>query len=179
MKILLAMDSSKFSEAALQSVIKQFRPQRTPVRVISVVECIEMLLPAMAEGQGLPYYPPEPVDLDKVRAKQWKQSRELVARAAEKLRAAGFKASAIVREGNTRTLLVDLAAEWRANLIVVGSHGRTGLDRFLLGSVSDFVSRHAGCSVEIVRLSKSRSARSGKAKGGSAARIKQGGGSHV
>jgi nucleotide-binding universal stress UspA family protein len=37
-------------------------------------------------------------------------------------------------------------------LIVVGSHGRKGLQRFLLGSVAELVARHADCSVEIVRV---------------------------
>lgn len=40
---------------------------------------------------------------------------------------------------------------WNADLIMLGSHGKRGLDRFLLGSVSEAVSRHAPCSVEIVR----------------------------
>jgi nucleotide-binding universal stress UspA family protein len=179
MKILLAIENSRFSHAALQAVIAQFRPEQTQVRVLSVVEPIEILLPVMAEGQGLPYYPLEPVDLDKLRAKQLKHSRELVTRASEKLRAAGFKAHTLVREGSTRTLIVDIAAEWRAKLIVLGSHGRTGLDRFLLGSVSDFVSRHAGCSVEIVRIPNHRKASTGKSKRGSQRKIKKGEGSHV
>jgi nucleotide-binding universal stress UspA family protein len=37
-------------------------------------------------------------------------------------------------------------------LIVVGSHGRKGLDRFFMGSVSEAVARHAHCSVQIVRV---------------------------
>ena len=49
--------------------------------------------------------------------------------------------------------IIDSAAEWRADLIVVGSHGRSGIPRFLLGSVAEFVARHAKCSVEIVRAS--------------------------
>jgi nucleotide-binding universal stress UspA family protein len=48
--------------------------------------------------------------------------------------------------------IVDRAAEWHADLIVLGSHGRHGLDRFLIGSVSEYVARHAPCSVEIVRM---------------------------
>jgi nucleotide-binding universal stress UspA family protein len=43
------------------------------------------------------------------------------------------------------------AAEWEADLIVVGSHGRRGVNRFLLGSVSEAVALHANCSVEIIR----------------------------
>ncbi|MGZ4896245.1 MAG: universal stress protein [Candidatus Angelobacter sp.] len=51
---------------------------------------------------------------------------------------------------------MEYADEWRPDLIMVGSHGRRGLDRFLLGSVSDAVARHAHCSVWIVRISKNK-----------------------
>ena len=64
----------------------------------------------------------------------------------------GFDASASVREGDPKTVILDCATEWGADLIVVGSHGRKGVARFVLGSVSEVVARYARCSVEIVRL---------------------------
>ena len=48
-------------------------------------------------------------------------------------------------------LILNEASAWGADLIVVGSHGRQGASRFLLGSVSEPVAFHANCSVEIVR----------------------------
>jgi len=56
-----------------------------------------------------------------------------------------------LESGIPKVVIIDDAKKWGADLIVVGSHGRTGLDRFLLGSVSEAVARHAACSVEIVR----------------------------
>ena len=53
--------------------------------------------------------------------------------------------------GNARVLILDLAKEWAADLIVVGSHGRRGLDRLIMGSVSESVALYAHCSVEVVR----------------------------
>ncbi len=47
--------------------------------------------------------------------------------------------------------IIDTAQDWRADLIVVGSHGRRGLSRFLLGSVSQAVVAHAPCSVAVIR----------------------------
>jgi nucleotide-binding universal stress UspA family protein len=70
----------------------------------------------------------------------------------ERLRSAGFDASTSVREGDPKMVILDCATEWRTDLIVVGSHGRKGLTRFVLGSVSEAVARHAHCSVEIVRI---------------------------
>ena len=53
--------------------------------------------------------------------------------------------------GDVRMCIIDAAAEWGADLIVVGSHGQRGIRGFLLGSVAESVARHAKCSVEIVR----------------------------
>ena len=68
------------------------------------------------------------------------------------MRKAGFQVESSVRPGQVRPMVVDVARKWRADLIVVGSHGRTGLGRILLGSVSDYVAHHAPCSVQIVRM---------------------------
>ena len=64
---------------------------------------------------------------------------------------AALEISSKVIEGHTLTEILDEAASWEADLIVLGSHGRRGLRRFLLGSVSNAVASHADCSVEIVR----------------------------
>lgn len=55
------------------------------------------------------------------------------------------------RIGKPANELVELAREVRADLVVVGSHGLTGLERLLVGSVSEKVTREANCSVEVVR----------------------------
>ncbi len=80
-----------------------------------------------------------------------KTAQALVDRAAEELRRAGLQAQAAVEVGNPKSVIVDTAAQWHADLIVVGAHGRTALERFLIGSVSEAVARHAPCSVEIIR----------------------------
>ena len=80
-----------------------------------------------------------------------KQAKEVVARTVETLRKAGFQADSRVAENEIRTGILDTADEWRADLIVLGSHGQKGLRKFLLGSVAEFVARHACCSVLVVR----------------------------
>jgi nucleotide-binding universal stress UspA family protein len=81
-----------------------------------------------------------------------KRADECAAKAADSLRRAGFEAETLVTENEVRTAILDIASEWQADLIVVGSHGRKGLDKFLLGSVAESVARHAKCSVWIVRI---------------------------
>jgi nucleotide-binding universal stress UspA family protein len=141
MKILLGMDGSKYSEAALDAVAKQYRPQGTEVRVVNIVQPLTMgALPQMTAN-----YAPEVEELVKL-------GKELVTRGKKKLQDAGFKADTKVETGDIRVKLIDLAAEWKADQIVLGSHGHSGLRRFLLGSVAEFVARNARCSVEIVRM---------------------------
>jgi nucleotide-binding universal stress UspA family protein len=53
--------------------------------------------------------------------------------------------------GGTATEIVKAAKEWPADLIVIGSHGRGGVQRALLGSVAEGVMRHAPCPVLVVR----------------------------
>jgi nucleotide-binding universal stress UspA family protein len=56
-----------------------------------------------------------------------------------------------VGEGDPKDVILNIATAWSADLIVMGSHGRTGLDKLLLGSVSQAVALHAPCSVAIIR----------------------------
>ena len=143
MKILIAIDGSDYSQAALQSVIARPWPPGTDVKVLHVVEP-----PSLLMGREMRGFDPE---FEAVWKALREQAKHLVAKAAEKLRDAKFKVSTELVEGNPKSQIIDIANEWHADMIVLGSHGRTGLDRFLMGSVSQDVVRHAHCSVEIVR----------------------------
>jgi nucleotide-binding universal stress UspA family protein len=143
MKILLAIDDSEFSKAATEALIAQAQPKGAEVRVLHVIEP----LPIAYSGGEWGYS----VDWEKVTQKHRKQAEELVAQIAAALRGAGFSATTAVEEGPAKSVIVESAAKWPADLILLGSHGRKGLDRFLLGSVSEAVARHAPCSVQIVR----------------------------
>lgn len=144
MKILLAIDGSKYSDAAIQMLGSGFRTQGAELLVLQIVEPLVFSSPPqMAHG-----YAPEMA----ARLRDWlMQARESVARTAEILRKAEFKADSRVAENEIRTGILDIAGDWHADLIVLGSHGGKGLRRFLLGSVAEFVARHAHCSVLIVR----------------------------
>ena len=139
MKILIGIDDSKVSGDVSRAIVTQFRAEHTEIRVLHVLQPIAPAPPQMASG-----YAPELDD-------QKKPARELVERIAKELLSAGFKVDAAVEVGDIRERIIDSAAEWGADLIVVGSHGQRGIRRFLLGSVAEFVARHAKCSVEIVR----------------------------
>ena len=148
MKILLAVDDSKFSEAAVHAVLAQARPQETEVRVLHVLEPPSLLL-----GREMGGYDQE---FEAVWRALQEQAKALVEKTTGKLRTAGFSVTPLLEEGDPKSKIIDVANEWKADLIVLGSHGRKGMQRFLMGSVADSVARHANCSVEIVRLPSAR-----------------------
>jgi nucleotide-binding universal stress UspA family protein len=145
MRILLAIDGSKFSDAATHAVIAQAIPEKAEVRVVHVVDIMENPFPAMTTLDA---------ELEHAPNVQRNSAKALVEATAELLRAGGLKATTAVEWGDPKSKIIDAAAEWHADLIVVGSHGRTGLERFLIGSVSDAVARYAPCSVKVVRIPK-------------------------
>jgi nucleotide-binding universal stress UspA family protein len=146
MKILLAIDGSPPSQAAINEVAHRTWPSKSTVRVLSVIQ---------------PYTPPATetvlagATLQEIRERQATEADQLTKRAAEQISAPGqLSVETAILEGDPRTAIVDAADEWQADLIVVGSHGRTGLKRLMLGSVAQSVVAHAPCSVEVVRRRK-------------------------
>jgi nucleotide-binding universal stress UspA family protein len=137
MKVLLATDGSEFSEEATKAVISQCRPQGTEVRVLNVVD-LPLLIPTLYAAE--------------YRVESLKNGEDLVRHAQQSLKKAGYKVETAVEEGDPKSKIVEDAARWHADLIILGSHGRRGMERFLIGSVSDAVARHAPCSVQVVRI---------------------------
>ncbi len=137
MKVLLAVDDSKFSEAATDAVVTQYPAKGTDVEVLNVVDLAIPIPTSYADG---------------FRQESLKHGQDLVQRMRRKLSDAGFKVETSVEEGDPKSKILDHAANWHADLIVMGSHGRRGIEHFLMGSVSEAVVRYAPCSVEVVRV---------------------------
>jgi len=146
MKILVAVDDSKYSEAAIRQLIAQTSPRDAEIRLLHVIEPI----PVYLDGSSWGY----PGQAKEVTHEQRKEAEAFVTRAAKPLRDAGFSVVTATEVGDPKLVILDFAQQWAAELIVLGSHGRKGLDRFLMGSVSENVARHAHCSVQIARLPK-------------------------
>lgn len=142
MKILLAVDGSPHSQDAVDEIARRPWPPDSTIRVLSVIQ---------------PYTPPATefvlagATLEDMRWQQTSEAERLTARAADAVKAVSVATETVVREGDPRSAIVDEAREWGADLIVVGSHGRTGLERWLMGSVAQAIVGHAPCSVEVVR----------------------------
>jgi len=147
MRILLAIDASTYSEAATDELLAHVRPAETEVLVLHVAEWPLGGPPYLTFGVGAAAINGVLV----LRDQALEAAHALVDRIATRLRTAGFAATGTVREGEARSTIVDAATSWHADLIIMGSHGRRGLDRVALGSVAESVLRRATCSVEIVR----------------------------
>lgn len=146
MKILVGTDGSDCSEKAIYAVANRPWPTETLVRVISVREPI-------FPPSEMPPMPYDPVLVGEILERERRRAEDALAKARQTLSSAGLKLcdSPETLLGDPRTVLLDEAKSWGADLVVVGSHGLHGLDRVLLGSVSEAVAMHAHCSVEVVR----------------------------
>jgi nucleotide-binding universal stress UspA family protein len=144
MKILVAVDGSAPSVAAVEEVARRPWPAGSEVRLVTVVQP--------------PPWMPEPFTVsaethaEMLRAEERKAAGELEELKA-KLCAARPETpvGTRIRVGSAKEQLIEEAASWAADLLVVGTHGRGAVGRFVLGSVAHAVALHAPCSVEIVR----------------------------
>jgi nucleotide-binding universal stress UspA family protein len=146
MKILLAIDSSACSEAAVDEVARRPWPAETEVYLISVVE---LPFAPTDETHALPdsYYS----QLEKTGQEQ---AHAAINQAIERLGAsqdASLKITSSIIIGHPEEVILAEAEAWGADLIVLGSHGYRGWKQWLLRSVSQAVAARASCPVEIVR----------------------------
>lgn len=143
MKVLLPIDESWCSENAVIEVGERSWGQDSTVRVLHV---IEKFVPPTVD---LWYEAGSSLDL--TRFELTSRNEKIIKRVADLLRLHGLNVETVVREGDPSETIVDEAYEWGADLIVLGSHGYSGLVRFLLGSTTQKVLDQAPCSVEVVR----------------------------
>jgi nucleotide-binding universal stress UspA family protein len=142
MRILVAIDGSEPSGAAVRAVSQRPWPAGSTVRVLAVAR------PVVPPGE----LPLAGASYDQMAKAVAEEAGKVAARAADALQKSGLAVESAVREGDPRAEIVLEAERWGADLVVVGSHGRTGMKRWLMGSVAEYVVRHAHCSVEVARL---------------------------
>ncbi len=146
MKVLLAVDGSPCSDEAIEEVARRPWPQGSEIEVLTA---FELPLPPSPETWAGP-----PTYFDELDRAASERARSLVTRVVTKVGSAIGSAANVKGKfaaGPARSVILDEAESWGADLIVVGSHGYRSWERFLLGSVSQSVVSHAKCSVEVVR----------------------------
>ncbi len=154
MKILLATDGSECSMAAVTSVAGRPWPNGSQIRLISA---IPVILAVGASHPLPPFYLPSDV-FETLQTQARSRAEEAVERAHQILREAHIEPvkTGFLPIGDARQVILEEAKDWGADLIVVGSHGYHGIDKLMLGSVSESVAMHAHCSVEVIRETEAR-----------------------
>ncbi|TAL24497.1 MAG: universal stress protein [Nitrospirae bacterium] len=135
-KILISTDGSKYSKAATEKAIdlaQSYGGQMEAVSVVDVTEEFHTEAPGAVE--------------ELVR-----KAKGFVDDIRKKAEAEGIKTETFVREGETSRVITDLSKEFKSDVIVMGSHGRTGMNRLLMGSVTEKVIGYAPCPVLIVKV---------------------------
>lgn len=147
MRILVAIDGSPLSDAALDEIAARPWPAGSELRVVTVTN---RYMAIGSESWALP-----PAYYDELAKAVLEAGEKALASALERI-AVCEGTLAVTGEvlfgASAAHSILEEAERWGADLIVVGSHGYGAVKRFFLGSVSHAVAMHARCSVEIVRV---------------------------
>jgi nucleotide-binding universal stress UspA family protein len=141
-RILFASDFSKASRKAFTTAVAMAKANRASLTIVHVIVPFAPIVPEQyVDGQTW-----ELIDRE---ARRWSQQRlrALINRA----KMAGVRASGLILEGDPAAQTVRAVRSTRADLLVVGTHGRTGLTRFFVGSVASRLVATASCPVVTVR----------------------------
>ena len=155
-KVLLATDGSEEASSATEAAVEIVQKTGSELHVVHVygVAPIYPLYPEATDPGGAELE--DPVLEEELEGLSERRAQEVLDAAVEKVQSAGATvAQAHLREGGVPHEIVALAEDLEVGLVVVGSRGRGGIRRALMGSVSDAVVRHAHCPVLVVRRQES------------------------
>jgi nucleotide-binding universal stress UspA family protein len=140
-QVLYATDFSTASRRALDTAMALAKSQKAKLTIMHVLAPI-VLVPEQ-------YLDAVTMDRLQKQARQW--SKRQLASVAMRAKRAGVKASILLREGDAADQIVRACRPTKSDLIVMGTHGRRGLQKFFLGSVAERVVATAPCPVVTVR----------------------------
>jgi len=140
-KVLAATDFSDPALPAVEAGAAEARRRKADLTIIHAIDLLPMVSPFYGE-----FYNGPPMDLSDQMRDLWQQ------RLDECVHHFKAKGGGLLRNGPAASTILSAASELPAQLLVVGTHGRTGLNRIALGSVAEAVVRGAPCSVLVVRF---------------------------
>jgi nucleotide-binding universal stress UspA family protein len=142
MKIMIAVDGSSSSEPVVEFVARMRWPAGSRVLVVSIANAAASMVGASFEASAASA---------EIEAIDVREHEELVSRASQALRDVGMPCETKVVLGEPANALLQAVRDEGVDLLVMGSHGRTGLSKLLLGSVSAHLVGHSPCSVLVVK----------------------------
>jgi nucleotide-binding universal stress UspA family protein len=143
-KILIAVDASDYSQKAVQYGMDLARQLKSEVALIHVDE-----FPIMANVGGDPIMGDQMIIMPELVEIQKDSANHLLEQMVSEY-GKGLTVTKILKSGDIKSEILETAKSWEASIIIVGTHGRTGLDHFLLGSMAESITRHSECPVLIV-----------------------------
>lgn len=143
-KVLIPIDSTGLSQIVVDSLSAQMHPAETEVLLLQILEPLIISAPP----QMAPGHAPEMAARNKERVDG---ARKTLDEAAKVLGNAGFKVESQVVESEIRDGILAVAGEWGADLIVVTSHARKRIAKFLHRSVAQAIVQRAPCSALVVK----------------------------
>ncbi len=141
-RILVPVDGSETSRAALQEAVRLAQQLGAQLKLVHVVENARLF-----DAEGM-------IDYPTLREIATQSGEQILSRAREMVQQAGIQVeTALLESGGDRNenVIVAEARQWLAELIVIGTHGRSGVSRLLFGSVAEGIVRGAPMPVLLIR----------------------------
>lgn len=143
-RILIAVEDSPYSDQAIRYGVMLAKKMSSQIAMVHADE-IPVSTPYIAD----PMLSETPLMIPEMMEIQEEASKNLFKRIYEEY-GEGIKITKFIRIGRAQDEILAVADEYNADLIILGTHGRTGLDHFISGSVSESVARKAKCPVLII-----------------------------
>lgn len=141
-RVLIPVDGSEVSNHAAKEGFKLAKVMGSKVTLLYVIDLAIVSIPEAETGL---------TNYDVIHQTFKEQGDRLLGNLSGLAREAGIAADAVVAEGDVHDEIIRKAGDMKAGLIVMGTHGRRGLNRLLLGSVAESVARRAHCAVLLIR----------------------------
>ena len=147
-RILIGIDDTKYSRHAAEYGFELAHTFKSAVALVHIVEPVVMPQPADPSmlGAFMPNFGTESVEAENI---QQEYSKKLLANTAETM-GEGLEVTQFSEIGSTADRIIECTKQFKADLIVIGTHRRTGLNRLIMGSVSEHLLRHAPVPVLVV-----------------------------
>ena len=142
-KILVPLDGSELSECTLEHV-------RAIATGCQVPEVVLLRVVEPASSQAIAAYAESGIDLAKVESQARLDASNYLSQSADKLKKQGVAAQIAISRGKPADEILDYAKKNGVDLIIMSTHGRSGVSRWVFGSVADKIIRHSVAPVLIV-----------------------------